>query len=81
MTISEIQLYNSLKLKLGEQQAQDLVEFVKTEIKDELEAKTNIFSTKEDLANLKADLIKFMYIQSGAIVGIILSVMAAMKFL
>jgi hypothetical protein len=32
MSISEILLYNALKIKLGEQNASELVEFVKSEV-------------------------------------------------
>jgi len=61
MAITEIQLYSALKLKLGDQEAQQLVEFVKAEVKDELDAKTNQFATKEDLANAKVDIIKWVF--------------------
>lgn len=61
MSISEIQLFTALKLKLGEEQAQQLVEFVKTEVKDEFEAKANQFATKEDLANTKVEIIRWVF--------------------
>ena len=52
MTISEIQLFNALKQKLGEAQAEHLVDFVKTEVKVELQQKTEHLATKEDLAKV-----------------------------
>ena len=61
MTISEIQLYTSLKLKLGEEQAQQLVEFVKGAVKDEVDSKSSQFATKEDLANAKVDIIRWVF--------------------
>lgn len=72
MSITEIQMYNALKLKLGEKEAQELVEFVKHEVKDELEARTNIFLTKED----KADIIKWMFIFWAGQIGVLIAILA-----
>jgi hypothetical protein len=52
MSISEISLYKALRLKLGEDTASELVEFVKTEVKTELDNNTNRFLTKEDKIDL-----------------------------
>lgn len=51
-SISEISLYNILRKKFGEQETADLVEFVKSEVKSELEAKTGVFMTKDDKVEL-----------------------------
>ena len=61
ITISDIQLFNTLKKKLGEKEAEELVEFVKTEIKAEIDATKATLATKEDLANTKNDLIKWVF--------------------
>ena len=71
MAITEIQLYTALKQKLGEAEAQNLVEFVKSEINDELAAKTMYLASKEDLANAKVDIIRWVF---GFFVVIILSI-------
>ena len=89
MSISEIQLYQILKNKLGEQEAESLVAFVKEEVKTELEVNTFKFATKEDILRLdnkitevKAELLKSVYIvgliQFLAIVG---SVVAIVNFM
>ena len=52
MGISNVTLYNILRKKLGEEETYELVEFIHTEIKAEMEAKTNIFLTKEDKVEL-----------------------------
>jgi hypothetical protein len=52
MSISEVTLYNLLRKKLGEQETYELVEFIHTEIKAEMDAKTNLFLTKEDKIDL-----------------------------
>ncbi|WP_316807066.1 hypothetical protein [Pedobacter agri] len=76
MSVTEIQLFQILKAKLGEQEAEELVSFVKTEVKAEYENKREVLATKEDLANSKADIIKWMFIfwigQIAVTVGIIL---------
>ncbi len=62
IAISDIQLYDLIKSKLGEREAQSLVSFVKQEIQAELAAKGEVLVTKEDLANAKAEMIKWMFI-------------------
>lgn len=74
MSISEISLYNALRKKLGETESEELVEFVKEEVKSELDRKTNIFLTKED----KIDLIKWMVALWLSAVGLLIAVL---KFL
>jgi hypothetical protein len=62
MSVTEIQLFQILKAKLGEQEAEQLVSYVKAEVKSEFENKREVLATKEDLANSKADIIKWMFI-------------------
>ena len=52
MSISEVSLYKALKLKLGEDTASELVEFVKNEVKTEFDNKTDTFLTKDDKVDL-----------------------------
>jgi len=52
MSISEITLYNILRKKFGDQETAELVEFVKSEVKSELEAKSGVLLTKEDKVDL-----------------------------
>lgn len=83
MSVSEIQLYNILKNKLGEKEAQTLVSFVEKQVKAEFETKKEILATKEDIyllkqemAKIKAELLRTVYIvglaQFLAIVGAVL---------
>lgn len=75
MSISEIQLYNALKTKLGDNEAQQLVDFVKSEVSSEFNNRKDIFLTKED----KIDIMRSIYIvgivQFLAIVGSVLAIM------
>ncbi len=80
MSISEISLYKALRTKLGDETANELVEFVKSEARTELESKTDTFLIKEDKIDLiekmnkdKIDLIKWMF---GFWITIILPLLA-----
>lgn len=52
MSISEISLYKILRKKLGEEETTELMEFVKSEVKSEFDAKARIFMTKDDKIEL-----------------------------
>ena len=56
MQINEIQLYNILRNKLGEKEAETLVEFVQSKIEKEYSYKKDVFLTKED----KIDIIRWI---------------------
>lgn len=67
VAISEIQLFNALKTKLGDKQAEELVSFVKVKVENEINEQSSRFSTKEDilkletkLAETKVDIIKWV---------------------
>jgi len=62
MQVSEIQLFQLLKEKLGEKEAQTLVEYVETRVEKEFDSKKDSLATKEDLANVRSDVIKWMFI-------------------
>jgi len=75
MSISEIQLYNALKTKLGDAEAQQLVDFVKSEVTSEFNNRKDTFLIKED----KIDIMRSIYIvgivQFLAIVGSVLAIL------
>ena len=56
MIVSEITLFNTLKLKLGEKEAQVVVEGIKGAVKEEFDNKKELLATKEDIANLRGEL-------------------------
>ena len=62
MHVAEIELYEILKSKLGEKEARTLVEYIETKVEKKLDEKKDILATKVDLANLKADIIKWMFL-------------------
>ena len=61
ITTTDIQLFQILKEKLGEKEAEALVTFVDSKIKDANEHNTKVLATKEDLAIAKADMIKWFF--------------------
>ena len=82
MSVSEIQLFQILKNKIGEKEAEELVSYVKSEVKNEFENNKDVLASKEDillvkvdLANAKSEIIKWMFIfwigQTGVTLGII----------
>lgn len=62
LPVTEIELYEILKTKLGDKEAKSLVEYVESRVEKKLAEKKDILATKEDLANLKADIIKWMFL-------------------
>ncbi|MDQ6889873.1 MAG: hypothetical protein M3Z56_06320 [Bacteroidota bacterium] len=57
-----IQLFRILKERLGEKEAESLVDFVDAKLKENNDVNSKILATKEDLANTRAELIKWMFI-------------------
>jgi hypothetical protein len=82
MVVSEITLYNLLKSKYGEQDAEIVVEGIKQTIKDGFESKRDQFVSKEDLANAKSDILRWTFafvfgallLNIIAIIGAVISV-------
>ena len=89
MSVSEIQLYQLLKSKIGETEAEQLVSFVKGEVESQFLNKQNglaikgdldreISHLREDMMNMKAELLKSVYvvglIQFLAIVGSVVTI-------
>ena len=69
MIVSEIKLYELLKAKLGEKEAEAFVEILEKKVDDKFEEAKHVLVTKEDTARLdikivetKAELIKWMFI-------------------
>ena len=85
MTVTTIDLFNILKGKIGEREAKTLVEFVEIHVEkkfeermNEIASKEDILLVKKDLFQVKADMIKWMFIfwvgQVSVTVGLILLV-------
>jgi hypothetical protein len=84
MIVSEIKLYELLKAKLGEKEAEAFVHILEQKVDDKFKDAKKILATKEDIArldikiaNTKVDLIKWMVgfwvAQMAAIIGLYLN--------
>ena len=62
MTISITKLYDLLTAKMGREAAENLTSYIEEKIKDELSNKSELLATKVDLANTKAEIIKWVFI-------------------
>jgi hypothetical protein len=56
MSIPEIPLYNILRKRPGDQKTAGLMKFVKSEVKSELNAKREVYMTKDNKHNVFGDL-------------------------
>lgn len=86
MVVSEIKLYELLKAKIGEREAEAFIQILENKVDTRLNEKTTVFSTKEDLAKVegkllstiseaKVDIIKWMVATAIAIVGLTVALM------
>lgn len=71
--MSDVQLFQILKQKIGEQEAEALVSFVDGKIKENNEINLNILSTKEDLLQLEISLKNKLSDQFKWIIGVFLT--------
>jgi hypothetical protein len=58
ITTTDIQLFQILKLKLGEKEAEALVTFVANKTKESNQNNLKVLATKEDISLLKIDIAK-----------------------
>lgn len=65
MSVSEIKLYKILKEKMGEDEAQSLVEYVETKIEAEFQEKQYVLATKQDLLVMRDELVGRIDRQKG----------------
>ncbi len=96
LNISDIRLYNLVKAKFGEKEAEQFVALIKEEITNSIETKQQIvtnniaslrdelyknFASKADIAESKAEIIKwmFVFVFSSTILSIA-SILAIVKF-
>jgi hypothetical protein len=61
-TITITKLYDLISIKLGRETAENLTTIIEEKIKGEVDTKKSTLATKEDVANSKAELIKWMFV-------------------
>jgi hypothetical protein len=89
MVVSELQLYDILKAKLGENEARQLVAFVDEKVKSEVSIQKDTLATKDDIYQLELKLQKEIsavqksvyyvgLVQFLAIVGSVIAILSFM---
>ena len=61
MSALELKVYEIFKNKLGEKEAEIVIEYFESKAEDKYQQKKDVIATKEDLANVKADMIKWFF--------------------
>lgn len=77
MVVSEITLFNTLKAKLGEQEAQTVVEGIKQAVKEEFENKKDVLATKTDVERINAQLLIVKWMLGVVLAGIVSLILKA----
>lgn len=70
MQISSIELFELLKLKLGEKEARSLVHFIEQSAEEKIAQKKDVFLTKDDKVDLIKWMVGFWIAQMAAIIGL-----------
>lgn len=76
MLVSEIQLYEALKEKIGEEQAKAITAYVEAKFeskKDSLATKNDIAEVKSEIVSSKIDILRWMVGTMIAISGLIIA--------
>ena len=56
MVITDIQLYEILSSRLGKEEAKALTEYVEAKVEKQLNDKTSVFATKQDIADVRLEI-------------------------
>ena len=62
LSISSIELFTILKSKIGEAEAKSLTEYIEVQAKESFANEKEHLASKKDLAELKADLLKWLIV-------------------
>lgn len=82
MVISEIKLYELLKSRIGEKEAEAFIQILEEKVEKKFEQKKNELATKEDVSNLRAELLRTIYLTSlGQLIAIIASFVSLISVL
>jgi hypothetical protein len=72
MSAIELQVYEILKSKLGEQEAAKVIDYFDQKAEEKINQKKDIFLTKEDKIDLIKWMVGFWIAQMAAIIGLYL---------
>jgi hypothetical protein len=62
MSAQELKVYEILKTKFSEQEATLVIEYFENKAEQKYHEKRDVLATKQDLAEVKTDIIKWMFI-------------------
>jgi hypothetical protein len=81
MIVSEIKLFELLKAKIGEKEAEAFVEILESKVDNKFNEVKEVLATKQSIAELEVRLTRAIYI-SGVVqyLAILASVIAIIKF-
>lgn len=78
MSALELRVYEIFKNKLGEKEAETLIEYFEAKAEAKYVEKKDVLATKDDLANAKTDIIKWMFVFWVGTIGVLSAIMFAM---
>jgi hypothetical protein len=82
MIVSELQLYELLKAKIGEREAGAFVELLDKKVDQKFDDKKEWLVNKQDLSDLRAEISRTIYLVSlGQLLAIVGSVVAIVNLL
>lgn len=55
-SINTIELFNLLRIKIGEKEAQALTEYIGAHVEDKIDARKDVMATKDDIYQVKEEL-------------------------
>jgi len=76
--MSDIQLFQILKQKIGESEAEALVTFVDGKIKDNNQINLSILATKEDIAGVRMEISNLLKWMVGLFIPLYLTIIGLM---
>jgi len=74
--VSTIELYDLLKVKIGEPEAKNLVQYIDTKVEKDFELKKDIIATKQDIHDLSEKLSEKMNSHFKWLIGLFITQMA-----
>ena len=78
INMSDIQLFQILREKIGEQEAEALVSFVDGKIQDNNKINLNILATKDDIAGVRMEIANLLKWMVGMFIPLYLTIIGLM---
>ena len=81
MSATQIEVYDAIKSKLGEKETKILLDYMESGAQKEVNRGTSQLATKADLADVKSEMIKWMFIfWIGTVLTLVGSFIGIFKF-